>query len=91
MVDKAWIIFPISLPSKRSPGSDGSQAATIAAGNSLGIGPLYYFGNDAQKKRYLPRLCSGEALWGFGLTEPTAGSDAGGVRPPLCWKAMNGF
>ncbi|RLC12079.1 MAG: acyl-CoA dehydrogenase, partial [Deltaproteobacteria bacterium] len=53
---------------------DGSQAATIAAGNSLGIGPLYYFGNDEQKKRYLPRLCSGEALWGFGLTEPTAGS-----------------
>jgi len=59
---------------------DGSQAATIAAGNSLGIGPLYYFGNDAQKKRYLPRLCSGEALWGFGLTEPTAGSDAGGSK-----------
>ena len=59
---------------------DGSQAATIAAGNSLGIGPLYYFGNDEQKKRYLPRLCSGEALWGFGLTEPTAGSDAGGSK-----------
>lgn len=59
---------------------DGSQAATIAAGNSLGIGPLYYFGNDEQKQKYLPRLCSGEALWGFGLTEPTAGSDAGGSK-----------
>jgi len=59
---------------------DGSQAATIAAGNSLGIGPLYYFGNDEQKNRYLPRLCSGEGLWGFGLTEPTAGSDAGGSK-----------
>ncbi|QTA87676.1 acyl-CoA dehydrogenase family protein [Desulfonema magnum] len=59
---------------------DGSQAATIAAGNSLGIGPLYYFGTEAQKKKYLPKLCSGEALWGFGLTEPTAGSDAGGSK-----------
>ncbi|WP_419656434.1 AcdA7: acyl-CoA dehydrogenase [Desulfosarcina variabilis str. Montpellier] len=59
---------------------DGSQAATVAAGNSLGIGPLYYFGNDEQKKKYLPKLCRGEALWGFGLTEPTAGSDAGGSK-----------
>ncbi|OQX25519.1 MAG: acyl-CoA dehydrogenase [Desulfobacteraceae bacterium IS3] len=59
---------------------DGSQAATVAAGNSLGIGPLYYFGSEEQKKKYLPKLCSGESLWGFGLTEPTAGSDAGGSK-----------
>ncbi|MFO7748858.1 MAG: acyl-CoA dehydrogenase family protein [Desulfobacteraceae bacterium] len=59
---------------------DGSQAATIAAGNSLGIGPLYYFGTEEQKQRYLPKLCAGEGLWGFGLTEPTAGSDAGGSK-----------
>ncbi|KPA14875.1 acyl-CoA dehydrogenase [Candidatus Magnetomorum sp. HK-1] len=59
---------------------DGSQAATVAAGNSLGIGPLYYFGTEDQKKKYLPPLCRGEALWGFGLTEPTAGSDAGGSK-----------
>ncbi len=59
---------------------DGSQAATIAAGNSLGIGPLYYFGTEAQKRKYLPPLCRGQALWGFGLTEPTAGSDAGGSK-----------
>jgi len=59
---------------------DGSQAATIAAGNSLGIGPLYYFGTEEQKQKYLPKLCTGEALWGFGLTEPTAGSDAGGSK-----------
>jgi short-chain 2-methylacyl-CoA dehydrogenase len=59
---------------------DGSQAATIAAGNSLGIGPIYYFGTEEQKQKYLPKLCSGEALWGFGLTEPTAGSDAGGSK-----------
>lgn len=56
---------------------DQSHAATVAAGNSLGIGPLYYFGNEEQKEKYLPRLCTGEALWGFGLTEPNAGSDAG--------------
>jgi short-chain 2-methylacyl-CoA dehydrogenase len=59
---------------------DGSQAATVAAGNSLGIGPIYYFGTEDQKKKYLPKLCTGEALWGFGLTEPTAGSDAGGSK-----------
>ncbi len=59
---------------------DGSQAATIAAGNSLGIGPLYYFGSEEQKKKFLPKLCNGEGLWGFGLTEPTAGSDAGGSQ-----------
>jgi len=59
---------------------DGSQAATVAAGNSLGIGPLYYFGTEEQKQKYLPKLCSGNYLWGFGLTEPTAGSDAGGSK-----------
>ena len=59
---------------------DGSHAATVAAGNSLGIGPLYYFGNEEQKKKYLPKLCTGETLWGFGLTEPNAGSDAGNTQ-----------
>ena len=55
---------------------DGSQAATIAAHNSLGVGPLYYYGTEEQKKKYLPQLCTGEALWAFGLTEAEAGSDA---------------
>ena len=59
---------------------DGSHAATVAAGNSLGIGPIYYFGSEEQKKRYLPKLCTGENLWGFGLTEPNAGSDAGSSK-----------
>ncbi len=59
---------------------DGSQAATIAAGNSLGIGPIYYFGTEEQKKRWLPDLCTGKTLAGFGLTEPLAGSDAGSSR-----------
>jgi len=56
---------------------DGSHAATIAAGNSLGISPLYYYGSEEQKRKYLPKLCTGEGIWGFGLTEPNAGSDAG--------------
>ncbi|MEZ4741485.1 MAG: acyl-CoA dehydrogenase family protein [Bdellovibrionota bacterium] len=55
---------------------DGSQAATIAAHNSLGAAPIYYYGSEEQKKRYLPSLCTGEKLWAFGLTEPEAGSDA---------------
>lgn len=59
---------------------DGSHAATVAAGNSLGIGPLYYFGSEEQKRKYLPELCTGKGLWGFGLTEPDAGSDAGATR-----------
>ncbi len=59
---------------------NGSQAATVAAGNSLGIGPLYYFGNEEQKRKYLPELCTGKKLWGFGLTEPDAGSDAGNSK-----------
>ncbi len=59
---------------------DGSQAATVAAHNSLGAGPIYYFGSEEQKKTYLPRLCTGEAVWAFGLTESSAGSDAAGTR-----------
>jgi alkylation response protein AidB-like acyl-CoA dehydrogenase len=59
---------------------DGSHAATVAAENSLGIGPIYYFGNEKQKQKYLPKLCSGETLWGFGLTEANAGSDASHAR-----------
>ncbi|KAF5056094.1 Acyl-CoA dehydrogenase [anaerobic digester metagenome] len=59
---------------------DGSQAATLAAHNSLGIGPLYYYGSEEQKMKYLPMLCTGEALWAFGLTEPDAGSDSRGSK-----------
>lgn len=59
---------------------DGSQAATLAAHNSLGIGPIYYYGTEEQKQKYLPQLCTGEALWAFGLTEPDAGSDSRGSK-----------
>jgi len=66
---------------------DGSTAATVAAGNSLGIGPIYYFGNEEQKRKYLPELCAGKKLWGFGLTEPEAGSDAGGSKTKAFFEA----
>jgi len=59
---------------------DGSQAATLAAHNSLGIGPLYYYGTEKQKEKYLPPLCTGKGLWAFGLTEPDAGSDSRGTK-----------
>jgi len=55
---------------------DGSQAATVAAHNSLGIAPIFNYGTEEQKKRFLPMLTSGKKLWAFGLTEPNAGSDS---------------
>ncbi len=58
----------------------GSTALVYAAHVSLGCGPIYYFGTEEQKQRWLPRLCSGQGLGAFGLTEPGAGSDAGATR-----------
>jgi len=55
---------------------DSSQAATLAAHISLGMGPIMNYGTSEQKKRYLPMLSTGDALWAFGLTEPEAGSDS---------------
>jgi butyryl-CoA dehydrogenase len=59
---------------------DASHAITISAHTTLGTSPIYYFGTEAQKAAYLPLLASGRVLGGFGLTEPDAGSDAGGTR-----------
>ena len=59
---------------------DSSVAITVAAHTSLGTWPLYAFGSDEQKAEWMPRLCSGERLGAFGLTEPEAGSDAGNMR-----------
>ncbi|MGY1783504.1 acyl-CoA dehydrogenase family protein [Geodermatophilus sp. SYSU D00698] len=59
---------------------DSSVAITLEAGVSLGAMPLYRFGSEEQRKRWLPRLCTGEALAAFGLTEPGGGSDAGATR-----------
>jgi short/branched chain acyl-CoA dehydrogenase len=58
---------------------DSSVAVTLEAGVSLGAMPLYRFGTEEQKAEWLPRLCSGERLGGFGLTEPGSGSDAGAM------------
>ena len=59
---------------------DSSPAATVAAHNSLGITPIFTFGTEDQRKRFLPGLCTGEKVWAFGLTEENAGSDAKGVE-----------
>ena len=59
---------------------DSSVAITLEAGVSLGAMPLHLFGTQEQKREWLPRLCSGEILGAFGLTEPEAGSDAAGTR-----------
>src|SRR5215203_2260459 len=59
---------------------DSSMAITVEAGVSLGAMPIFRFGTEEQKKEWLPRLCSGEALGAFGLTEPGGGSDAGATK-----------
>ncbi|WP_211117352.1 acyl-CoA dehydrogenase family protein [Streptomyces sp. RPA4-5] len=56
---------------------DSSVAITLEAGVSLGAMPVYHFGTEEQKRAWLPKLCSGEMLGAFGLTEPDGGSDAG--------------
>jgi butyryl-CoA dehydrogenase len=58
----------------------GSTGLIYAAHVSLGCGPIYYFGTEGQKQKWLPHLCSGKGLGAFGLTEPEAGSDAGSTR-----------
>ena len=59
---------------------DSSVAITLEAGVSLGAMPIHRYGTAEQKERWLPALVSGEALAGFGLTEPGFGSDAGGTQ-----------
>ncbi|QSE83670.1 acyl-CoA dehydrogenase family protein [Rhodococcus koreensis] len=59
---------------------DQSVAITLEAGVSLGAMPIYRFGNEEQKQEWLPQLTSGKSLAAFGLTEPGAGSDAGGTK-----------
>jgi alkylation response protein AidB-like acyl-CoA dehydrogenase len=59
---------------------DSSVAITLCAHTSLGTQPIYLFGSEEQKREWLPRLCAGERLGAFGLTEPEAGSDAGNVK-----------
>ncbi|WP_120519668.1 acyl-CoA dehydrogenase family protein [Arthrobacter celericrescens] len=72
--------FALSLALEQLGRVDQSVAITLEAGVSLGAMPVYRFGTQAQKEEWLPQLASGQALAGFGLTEPEAGSDAGGTK-----------
>ncbi len=71
--------FALSLALEQLGRVDQSVAITLEAGVSLGAMPVYRFGTRAQQQTWLPSLTSGQALAGFGLTEPDAGSDAGGT------------
>ena len=59
---------------------DASHGLTISAHTTLGTSPIMHFGTDAQKNKYVPPLATGRVMGGFGLTEESAGSDAGGTR-----------
>ena len=72
--------FALALVLEQLGRVDQSVAITLEAGVSLGAMPVYRFGTEAQKEQWLPQLTSGQALAAFGLTEPGAGSDAGGTR-----------
>ena len=66
--------------------ADASTAITMAAHVSLGASPFYLFGTEEQKQKYLVPLAQGKMLWGFGLTEPNAGSDAGNTQTKAALK-----
>src|SRR4051794_30922874 len=72
--------FTLCVALEEAGPEDSSVAIPPAAGGSPGAMPLYRFGTEEQKQRWLPRLCAGEALGAFGLTEPGGGSDAGATR-----------
>ncbi|WP_431711502.1 acyl-CoA dehydrogenase family protein [Glutamicibacter uratoxydans] len=72
--------FALSLALEELGRVDQSVAITLEAGVSLGAMPIYRFGSEAQKNRWLPELASGQKLGGFGLTEPGAGSDASATK-----------
>lgn len=72
--------FALCLALEELARVDSSVAITVEAGVSLGAMPLYRFGTEEQRKRWLPGLTSGEVLGAFGLTEPGGGSDAGATR-----------
>ena len=72
--------FALCLAIEELARVDSSVAITLEAAVSLGAMPIYLFGSDDLKRQWLPELTSGRMLAGFGLTEPEAGSDAGGTR-----------
>lgn len=72
--------FALCLTLEELARVDSSVAITVEAGVSLGAMPIYRFGTEEQKEKWLPALCAGTALGAFGLTEPGGGSDAGATR-----------
>jgi short/branched chain acyl-CoA dehydrogenase len=72
--------FALCLALEELARVDSSVAITVEAGVSLGAMPLYRFGTDEQRAQWLPKMCTGEVLGAFGLTEPGGGSDAGALR-----------
>jgi len=72
--------FALGLVLEELARVDSSVAITLEAAVSLGAMPVFRFGTEEQKRAWLPKLCSGEMLGAFGLTEPECGSDAGGTR-----------
>ena len=72
--------FALCLAIEELARVDSSIAITLEAAVCLGAMPVYRFGTEAQRQEWLPRLCAGEALGAFGLTEPGGGSDAGATR-----------
>jgi short/branched chain acyl-CoA dehydrogenase len=72
--------FALCLALEELARVDSSVAITLEAGVSLGAMPIFRFGTQEQKEKWLPSLCEGTALGGFGLTEPGGGSDAGATR-----------
>jgi butyryl-CoA dehydrogenase len=70
---------------------DASHGLTISAHTNLGTSPLVEFGTEEQRNKYVPLLASGRVMGGFGLTEPGAGSDAGGTAPPRPTRATISF
>ncbi len=72
--------FAVCLAIEELARVDSSVAITLEAAVGLGAMPVYRFGTEEQKREWLPKLCSGEALGAFGLTEPGGGSDAGATR-----------
>jgi len=71
--------------------TDGSIALLLGAHQSIGLKALLLFGTEAQKKKYLPKLATGEMIAAFCLTEPGAGSDAGGIKTRAVRNDEKGF
>jgi alkylation response protein AidB-like acyl-CoA dehydrogenase len=71
--------FALCLALEELARVDSSVAITVEAGVGLGVMPLFRFGSEEQKRRWLPALCAGEKLSAFGLTEPGGGTDVAGA------------